>query len=207
MGRVSYGWSALRGLYEAEFKLIEGAQPELYDLGSDPFERTDLAATRPDELERMRERLRVLSGAAGEHFPESNVALESEELARLHALGYVVGTSTATAANKGPNPRDFVPLLYRMFDLETELAIAPSRTVWQRALLKIKGEPVIATRDDLIAEYERIATKTPGFAPAHLFIAHQQRIAGRKTEAESSMARFEEITGRPANEWLDFQAR
>jgi len=207
MGRASYGWSTLRGPYEANLKLIDGVEPELYDLASDPREQTELAVSRPDDLVRMRTRLQQLLGDGAERFPDPEVALGSDELSRLHALGYVVGPGTGAAARAGPNPRDFVPLIYQLYDLEAELARAPYRGLLRRMLLTLSGQPVITTREDLIAAYEDVAAESPDFAPAHLFIAHQQRIAGRTAEAERSMKHFEETLGRPAGKWIDFQAR
>ncbi len=52
---LDFGWSDLRALIDADgFKLIEAPRPELYDLGADPGERNNLAATDPGRVAAMR---------------------------------------------------------------------------------------------------------------------------------------------------------
>jgi arylsulfatase A-like enzyme len=80
------------GLRQGDLKLVlsgDGARCELYDLAADPYERVDLAARRPADVERLRTRLwawyadRVPAappGAEGQPTPQQQDA--------LRALGY-----------------------------------------------------------------------------------------------------------------------
>lgn len=66
---------------------------ELYDLEADPGEHHDLAAARPEEVERLAGALelwRSRRAPAGE--PGAPVELDREEIERLKSLGYLGGT-------------------------------------------------------------------------------------------------------------------
>jgi arylsulfatase A-like enzyme/Flp pilus assembly protein TadD len=86
------GWAPLYGLLRFPLKYVDLPIPELYDLASDPREQRNLAASRPGDLERLRERLRMLrAGDRGaDRAPES-----AETLERLRALGYVAAPTAA----------------------------------------------------------------------------------------------------------------
>jgi arylsulfatase A-like enzyme len=53
-----FGWSPLRVLRDARYKLIDAPRPELYDLHRDPFEEHDLSAERAALVTAMRRELR-----------------------------------------------------------------------------------------------------------------------------------------------------
>ncbi len=82
-----------KGLIEGEYKLIrdekEGKR-ELYDLSTDPLERSDLSGKLPDILERLAARLDSAAAAAGRDtvVVEKN-ALTDEEKDIFRGLGYI----------------------------------------------------------------------------------------------------------------------
>ena len=111
-GLNSYGWAPLSGLTDGRLKWIRAPRPELYDLESDPGERTDLAAAQPERAERMAARWREevredLRGAR----PADPGAAEREE--RLRALGYVAGSRGGAhgSIDALPDPKDVVGTL------------------------------------------------------------------------------------------------
>jgi arylsulfatase A-like enzyme len=74
---------------QGPYKLVHNRvteEDELYDLRTDPGERTNLAASQPEIRKRLREALRGLEGrsVAGEH-----IELSEEDLERLRELGYL----------------------------------------------------------------------------------------------------------------------
>jgi arylsulfatase A-like enzyme/Flp pilus assembly protein TadD len=103
---LHYGWAPLRALRDGRYKYVEAPTPELYDLGADPGESRNLAASDPARAREMSARLLRLSdavsaadlgrSAAGQSSPESRAALES--------LGYVGGGSAATLRAGFPEP-------------------------------------------------------------------------------------------------------
>ena len=55
---INRRWAPLYGLRDGALKYVDLPLPELYDLGADPGETRNLAASRPQELERLAERLK-----------------------------------------------------------------------------------------------------------------------------------------------------
>src|SRR5262249_8136102 len=111
--REEFGWSALYALRDGDLKYIHGPLPELFDLGSDPGERTDLAAARASEVQRLAAAL----AAEGKQLakPERLAAAaglgergDPEAAERLASLGYLGGTAAAEAlpSVEGRSPRE-----------------------------------------------------------------------------------------------------
>jgi arylsulfatase A-like enzyme len=98
--RIHLGWSELRSMIDYPNHLIDGPRPELYDLGADFAERTDLIATRRREAVSLRNQLAPFRAQA-----VAVPAISREEQARLASLGYVGGQG-ASATGSDLNPRD-----------------------------------------------------------------------------------------------------
>jgi len=87
---VNRGWAPLQGVVRDGFKFIDLPLPELYDLGHDPKEEVNLAASRPDLMQAMRQELsRFRAVDRGLQRSEEN----AETLARLRSLGYLSGAA------------------------------------------------------------------------------------------------------------------
>lgn len=93
------------------FRSPAGERYELYDLGRDPEERHDLAASRPDDVARLSVRLRALFE---EQSPLGSVAasgpaeLDARARRQLRSLGYVAGSDApkpSAPPAPGPAPR------------------------------------------------------------------------------------------------------
>jgi tetratricopeptide (TPR) repeat protein len=84
----SYGWSPLFALVAGDLKVVDGPSPAVYDLAADPGELRNLAAERPEALERARAAFRALAPLteAGER-----IQLEEEDARALERLGYTAG--------------------------------------------------------------------------------------------------------------------
>jgi len=83
---INRGWAPLQGIVRDGFKYIDLPLPELYDLGRDPHEQANLAATRPDLMETMRQGLARFR-AADRGPQRSEESAETRE--RLRSLGYL----------------------------------------------------------------------------------------------------------------------
>ena len=110
---MQLGWSPLRAIRDARFKLIDAPKPELYDLANDPYEvnnlyqeRTALAAamrSRLDELVRVREQ-RIA--------PQDEPQTDRDVAERLAALGYVARARYAgTPPPNAPDPKDCIQFI------------------------------------------------------------------------------------------------
>jgi arylsulfatase A-like enzyme len=158
-GALAFGWSPIEGVRRGPWKLIRGADTELFDLNSDPNEMNDVvrtdATTASDlgaELDADLARWKTTAIPAA----ETEAPIDAESLARLAALGYVGGTM-ADARRGGANPRDLV-------HLESELLLVQDLMdgrQFQRAMLAIPG---ILKSDPA----NRIALQSAAEASAHL---------------------------------------
>lgn len=105
--KLHYGWSELRALRADGWKVIDAPTPELFAIGKDPGETTNLFQAQRALGDRMvAEVVRLEQSFTGGRAPEA-AAPSRETLERLRSLGYV-GTSapTLTGGDRGPDPKD-----------------------------------------------------------------------------------------------------
>ncbi len=106
--RLHMGWNELTSAIEGDYHLVQGSTAELFNLATDPAERSDL-------LDRERRTYSRLHSALNElQIPlAAPSAVDAETAARLSALGYV---SSAANAGQGPlpDPRDKISVLQQL---------------------------------------------------------------------------------------------
>lgn len=102
--RLHLGWSELRSLIDSRWQYIEGRRRELYDLGTDPRQLTDVLAGNAG-LGRSRQT--QLAGFAARL--ERPAEADSQEREKLAALGYLGGA--VEASGPLPDPRESLPAL------------------------------------------------------------------------------------------------
>jgi choline-sulfatase len=94
----SFGWSPLHSLETSRYHYIEATDPELYDVISDPEEKSNLASQQTAVVsvlkEKLQQRLKVNSFARSS---EPNSGLSPDTLERLRALGYVAYRAPVSA--------------------------------------------------------------------------------------------------------------
>jgi choline-sulfatase len=104
---LDFGWSPLRSIRTDGWKYIEAPKPEVYDIDSDPGESRNLVDGERERAGRMR--------AAIDRFGPADFTRQAppdrEAAARLQALGYLSGPSSATT---GPDPKDRRELAARL---------------------------------------------------------------------------------------------
>jgi tetratricopeptide (TPR) repeat protein len=88
---LTYGWSEVRGVRTSRYKYIRLPTPELYDIGEDPFERTNLAREREDIVVRLEGELETLASQDSPQPLAEEAALSDLDRERLIALGYLSG--------------------------------------------------------------------------------------------------------------------
>ncbi|MBM4075711.1 MAG: hypothetical protein FJ267_08730, partial [Planctomycetes bacterium] len=85
---LAFGWSPLKGVTTDSWRYVHSTREELYDLKDDPDEKVNLAESRPDEIQELRQ---VLADVEQEMVPcvEVKADLSEEERRKLGAIGYV----------------------------------------------------------------------------------------------------------------------
>jgi arylsulfatase A-like enzyme/Flp pilus assembly protein TadD len=156
---LNRGWAPLRGVVDGALKYVDLPLPEVYDLAADPGERTNLAASRPQDLDRLRAVLARLR--AGEVAPGARVREDESALERLRALGYVAGDGAPFQVSYTPadDPKNLV-------DLDARL---------EKVVTLYRSGDVQAA----IAACEETIRLRPGMALAYLQLAYLERGRGR----------------------------
>lgn len=122
-GALNYGWAEVKGVRDGRWKLIDSAQPELYDLERDPDERTNLAGLEPERLQELRGALQALAEPLGADaaVEAQDPVMDAETEAFLASLGYVGGGAGSSAAN-AVHPRDVIDLDSEMMQARRSIA-------------------------------------------------------------------------------------
>ncbi len=181
MPTLTRGWAPLAGVLVGREKYINLPIQELYDLSSDPRERQNLAATRP-------ERSRVLAGVL-RGFNTAPPGRPAEETAaarsRLRALGYTSGSPAPVRDRYTENddPK-------RLVDLDRMLHTAADRFASGRTdeAIALCNE-IIARRPDMADAYRYLAfvlwqTGRPGPAIATLTTALARGVTQRDLQVK-----------------------
>jgi choline-sulfatase len=147
-GRLNCRWSSLRSWTEGDWKLINGAEPELYDLSEDPGETRNRAQ---NEHERTRKMAQALGEALARMAPGGDGvrarAVAPEQQERLRSLGYTGGgTGGAGSLDEAglPDPRQRVHLyetLQGLLASPPEMSARAADTAAQAAALD-PGNPL-----------------------------------------------------------------
>ena len=104
----TYGWAKLRVLRQGPWKLIDGPDPELYDLARDAQESRDLSDSERTTFESLSVQLQGLLDEHGER--EATLELDEEARARLRSLGYLASGSSPRHDGPRPDPKAVVDL-------------------------------------------------------------------------------------------------
>ncbi len=170
--RIHLGWNELRSLIDDRHHYIEGPRPELYDLVSDPGEKRDLVSSERRVTSAMRSELAAIPSKI-----EEIGAVDSEEAAKLAALGYV--GSAKNRSGPLPNPRDEIASLA---EVKNAFRLADERRddeaiVALRALLAHNprladawsklGELLVTTgrSDEAVTAYKTAIAQSERFSP------------------------------------------
>jgi len=189
--RFHMGWSELSSLIDFPHHLIQGPDPELYDLERDPRETKNLRATERRAFATLREKIAPFQVAAAEPGRE-----DAETAAKLAALGYLSGAARP-AAGPLPDPKAKIGVLAD-FGRGTALLQAKKNAEAAAALLEVtRANPgmieawaMLGSAYRRMQEYEkgleayRKAMELAGGSPAvALPIASLLRLLGRYDEA------------------------
>lgn len=170
-GRLNCRWSTLRALTRGGWKLIDGAEPELYDLAADPRELRNQATTERARLVELRNALQaVLRRLAPQGDTARSVALSPEQEEKLRSLGYVGGSGGGGRLDEPglPNPRTHVALFERL------------------QVAMIAHGPAVRVA---LQETAAIAEKDPGNPFAHFTLASLAYRAGELALADQAFSR------------------
>lgn len=171
--RYHFGWSELYALTDDRFRLIRAPRDELYDLQSDPGERTNVATARPQARQAMRAALdRILASAR----IDKPSAVSDEQREQFRALGYVGLQAPVALDVPGetlPDPKDKVQVLERY-----------------RQAVELAGERRFA---DAVTLLQGILAENPAMADVWQQLGNLLMRLGRVEESVRAHRRFVEL--------------
>lgn len=118
---TKYGCSSLLGLENDQWKYIQTARPELYDLSVDPTQTKDMASAHPRQVGVLRERLRsMLADSMRAEDGGNRMAMDAQSLERLGQLGYTGGAVVEQFefTTHQQDPKDFIDVYLRLEHLD-----------------------------------------------------------------------------------------
>jgi len=160
------GCAPLTGIYRRDLKWIDLPRPELYDLASDPGERSNLVDERADQARRLMEAEKTLTAAMG-GTGEGRRQMNLRERERLASLGYISSASPSAPGNDHADPKERIEAFMQYAtacELEKKGSLAEAERLLQQSLRAY-----------------------PGFAPAHAKLA---AIAQREGNPALAMERL-----------------
>jgi choline-sulfatase len=99
--RIHFGWSELSSLLEGRWHYIEAPKPEIYDLETDPAEKNNRIAEKPDALRALRADLLKRRPSY-----ETPADVDQEARKKLTSLGYLsAGPSSSAGTLEDPKDR------------------------------------------------------------------------------------------------------
>ncbi len=106
---TSYGWAAPRGIVSGSWKSIDLPAAELYDVASDPSEKSNLAGTQLSRRDALRSEYAALRAELESGAREAETAsIDEETRDRLASLGYLAGEQSKVSNRREPDPKDVV---------------------------------------------------------------------------------------------------
>jgi choline-sulfatase len=104
-GRLHFGWSELHAIRDGEWKYVEAPEAELYDIRTDPAERTNVLAHKRNTAATLSKTLAGLAGSTSPNDTSAPASVDSETAQRLRTLGYLSGRVELGAGAIGADPK------------------------------------------------------------------------------------------------------
>ncbi|HEX4274229.1 MAG TPA: sulfatase [Bryobacteraceae bacterium] len=140
-----FGWAPLHALRLGEWKFVEAPHGELYDLGKDPGERSNVLRANSVKTNTLHVELaNLMARYAGAGAAKTDTSAGTRRT--LQSLGYLGGSPARGDAGSGADPKDKIAE-YQLFE---------------KALDEFYAHQV----DAAIANLERLLAKDPGNQPA-----------------------------------------
>lgn len=141
--RIYMGWSELRGMRTDTWKYILAPHPELYNVGKDPGENTNVISRFPDVAANLNKGVWYVTRLKSPKQEITSSPIDAQTRQELESLGYVNGgrPSEIELGTAAPDPKDMIGVL-KLLD-ETSQAIDHHEYPRAVRLMKqsLKGDP------------------------------------------------------------------
>lgn len=158
-----FGYHPEIAVAEGPLKLMDTPNPRLFDIQADPNEENNLAASRPDDVARLKKITEAVNARSVKH--EGGAAMSPEVLEQLAALGYVNAGGDLSGEGSTIDAKDKLETI-RGLDKARVLGRAPDGA------------------EEAVALYKEILAKEPQIVEARLGLAQLLQRMQRLPEAE-----------------------
>jgi len=104
-GRLHFGWSELRAIRDGKWKYVDAPDAELYDVETDPAERTNVLAHKRNTAATLSKTLLSLAGPPSSTDGTATASVDSATAERLRTLGYLSGRVELGTGTIGADPK------------------------------------------------------------------------------------------------------
>jgi len=202
---AQFGASALRSLRRLNTKFIEAPRPELYDLSQDPAEVKNIYPDNQALAHQLKNRLEEMNSLFADKGSNKNsqVALNSEELEKLGALGYVGGPvrsdQVEPKSSSLSDPKDRLEIFQLLSEAGRNAATGRCPQAEKQFLEAIEKAPGISTAYFLLGRcyfneqkfdlayktFQQLLKLNPQSAEARFYVAACEFYLGKLESAES----------------------
>ncbi len=187
------GWAPLYGVVREERKYIDLPLPELYDLGADPAEATNLVPSRPVALEELRSLLSALRVEPARPGPQPESA-ETRE--RLRSLGYLTAVAAPRSKlTEADDPKRLIVYERRLEELvarQAEGDLDGAREVG-RELVRVQADSPLALMHVAVVEHDAGQGDH-----AISLLEHALAVSPEEPQVAALLGRYLTEAGRPA---------
>lgn len=142
-GRETFGWAGSEALAQGKWRLLLGAQTELYDVVADPGETRNLSSSLPGEVSRLKDALKQLS--RGESVPRAHFQvgpIPSESVAsRLRQMKMSPPTLERAMARPLPDAGKFRDSLLLLEEMVLRWEILGNQVFFKLQEPMLKADP------------------------------------------------------------------
>ena len=192
---LQFGISPLRMIQEGTLKYIDAPQPELYDLSSDPNEKTNLVSGRQSDVQKMKTRIQQFEKANTKDYTKEKRAVTAEEAEQFAAIGYLGGQIPESSWDRSKDPKDYID----DWTSSLEATYFVDQGEYQKALAliqKINASAVMPSSSLLMlqskcyaglgnfVQAEKVLTPIADTPEAMTTIAHLYQTSGKSSKAE-----------------------
>lgn len=157
--KMNMGWAELRALRKNRWKYVRAPRPELYDLGQDPAETTNVIQSHATEAQNFEAQLKAVIGTDGTEKVETAM-VDQRTMDELKSLGYLSGFAARAydLTGHGIDPKDRIGVLKLI-----EVALGPASHIPEAQRIQLLRQAISQdpTNPDLYyrlgAEYEKTA--------------------------------------------------
>ncbi len=208
-----FGWSRLLSLRNSRFKYIDLPRPELYDLDSDPGEKTNIYHQQKEVAQKMQKELKKIENEKVSEAVMQPGAIDDQAHEKLAALGYVGAFSGPVTQDPMtlPDPKDKIDLFNLIASARQDSLEGNAESAIEKFKKTVEQDPKIIdahfmlgneyyrkkSYEEALDSFKKALELKPDYDFAMINLANTYRKMGKTEEALLGFEHF--LTKKPDN--------